>query len=177
MITSLDVFITESILIIVIISCFNDRVLTSLSRAVEVALASFVVWIKRKLTLMVVFLHLTFWTLVQLTDGWEELWWCLALYMMEVLLLLIRHPIDVKPVLYRFFHQLLIFLVWHEFFFKTSLTDHWVCLQYLLHDPHVLWVYLLGLFFLIRQREWADWWKIRRNHVLMNDGAVPDVPL
>ena len=175
LIWSLVVFITESVLIIIIICCLNNRVLTSLSWPLKIALASLVVWIKWKLTLMVLFLHLTFWTLVQFTNRWKKLRWCLTLYMMKVLLLLVRHLFNVKPVFYGFFHKFFIFLVWHEFFLKTLLADDRVCLQYLFHDSHVLRVYLFSLLFLKGQREWSDRWKIRRYHILMNEGAVADV--
>jgi hypothetical protein len=80
------VFFTKSVLIIFIISCLNNCMLTSLSRSLEISLAPLLISVKWKLTLMLLFLHLTFWTFFEISYWWKELRRSLAFYILEVLL-------------------------------------------------------------------------------------------
>lgn len=149
----------------------------SLGWAIKITLAPLVVRVKWKLTLMLLFLYLTFWTFIQVSNWWKKLGRSFALYVIEMLFLLVCHLIYVKPVLYRFFYKLFVFLVWNEFFFKTPLADHWISLQNLLHDSHILCVNLLSLLLLKWQRQGPNWGKIGCYHVLMNERAISDISL
>ena len=119
---------TAILLIVIIVSSLDDGMLAPLCRTLKITSASFMLGVEWKLTLMVLFLHLTLWPLIKFGNRWEELRRGLAFHMIKVLLLLVSQFIDVKSMLYWFFHQLLIFLVSHEFFFKAFLANNRICL-------------------------------------------------